>query len=234
MKSIAISKTGLVRQTNQDCFYEGERLYIVADGMGGYHGGDVASSLAIDTIKSHLLDVDSIDEVTIKEAILAANFKVWDKTKSDSKLKGMGTTVVVASVNDDNNLIWGNVGDSRLYLYGDDKLVQLTKDHSLVQSLVDSGVIPEDERNTYPKRNYLTRAVGVESHIEIDTGSIKVKTGDTIILCSDGLSAYVSDAEIYKILQSNDDKKIMIEKLISAVYKLGAKDNITIIIGVIE
>lgn len=234
MKSIAISKTGLVRQKNEDSFYEGENFFIVADGMGGHQGGDIASNLAIETIRDYLFDKDQVDETIIKEAILKANFIVWDKMKSNSELEGMGTTVVVANIDKSNKLTWGYVGDSRLYLFSDNKLTQLTKDHSLVQKLVDSGVLPEEQRITYPKRNYLTRAVGVESHIEVDTGSIQVKTGDLIILCSDGLSAYVSDEDIYKVLQLNKDKKIILEKLVSAVYKSGAKDNITIIIGVIE
>lgn len=234
MKSIAISKTGLVRQTNQDSFYEGDNLFIVADGMGGYHGGDIASELAIDTIKEHLLDLDEISQADIKKSILEANTKVWSKTKSNTELQGMGTTVVIASIDENNRLTWGNVGDSRLYICSDDKLVQLTTDHSLVQSLVDSGVLPEEERNTYPKRNYLTRAVGVESHIEVDTGTTQLKTGDTIILCSDGLSSYMSDADIYEVLRSKNDKKLVVEKLMETVYELGAKDNITIIIGIVE
>lgn len=233
MKSVGISKTGLVRQANEDRFYKGEKLYIVADGMGGYQGGAIASQLAIENIVSELKDKSSINEELIEKAILTANRIIWQKMKSDEALAGMGTTVVVAAV-EGNTLHWGNVGDSRLYIYGDNQLIQLTKDHSLVQSLVDSGKCPEEERKSYPKRNYLMRAVGVDPALDVDTGNVQIKSGDIILLCSDGLSAYLSDEKILEILSAPIEETEKIERLVSAVYELGARDNVTIIIGVIE
>ena len=205
MISLGVSKTGLVRQRNEDRFYAKGPLLIVADGMGGYTGGEYASTMVVDTIVDVIERADIITVEVLREAILEANRMVFEKSQSYKELEGMGTTAVVAYVKEDT-LLWAHVGDSRLYIYGDSQLRRMTNDHSMVQELVNAGTITEAEVIHHPKRNMLTRAIGVYDTVEVDTGMVEVHKGERILLCSDGLSGYI-------------------------VYDAGARDNVTIILG---
>ena len=230
MISLGVSKTGLVRQRNEDRFYAKGPLLIVADGMGGYTGGEYASTMVVDTIVDVIEKADIITVDVLREAILEANRMVFEKSQSYKELEGMGTTAVVAYVKEDT-LLWAHVGDSRLYIYGDSQLRRMTNDHSMVQELVNAGTITEAEVIHHPKRNMLTRAIGVYDTVEVDTGMVEVHKGERILLCSDGLSGYIEESRIEEILSEESSESRVLEDLVQLVYDAGARDNVTIILG---
>ena len=230
MISLGVSKTGLVRQRNEDRFYAKGPLLIVADGMGGYTGGEYASTMVVDTIVDVIEKADIITVDILREAILEANRMVFEKSQSYKELEGMGTTAVVAYVKEDT-LLWAHVGDSRLYIYGDSQLRRMTNDHSMVQELVNAGTITEAEVIHHPKRNMLTRAIGVYDTVEVDTGMVEVHEGERILLCSDGLSGYIEESRIEEILSEESSESRVLEDLVQLVYDAGARDNVTIILG---
>ena len=230
MISLGVSKTGLVRQRNEDRFYAKGPLLIVADGMGGYTGGEYASTMVVDAIVDVIERADIITVNVLREAILEANRMVFEKSQSYKELEGMGTTAVVAYVKDDA-LLWAHVGDSRLYIYSDSQLRRMTNDHSMVQELVNAGTITEAEVIHHPKRNMLTRAIGVYDTVEVDTGMVEVHEGERILLCSDGLSGYIEESRIEEILSEESSESRVLEDLVQLVYDAGARDNVTIILG---
>ena len=230
MISLGISKTGLVRQRNEDRFYAQGPLLIVADGMGGYTGGEYASTMVVDTIVEVVNEATEISTEVLKNAILQANRMVYEKSQSYKELEGMGTTAVVAYVQEDI-LYWAHVGDSRLYRYGEDGLHRMTKDHSMVQQLVEAGTITEEEVIHHPKRNMLTRAIGVYETVEVDTGVVEVHQNDRILLCSDGLSGYIEESKIEQVLSEENNESRALEDLVHLVYDAGARDNVTIVLG---
>lgn len=230
MISLGISKTGLVRQRNEDRFYAQGPLLIVADGMGGYTGGEYASTMVVDTIVEVVDKATEISTEVLENAILKANRMVYEKSQSYKELEGMGTTAVVAYVQEDA-LYWAHVGDSRLYLYGQEGLHRMTKDHSMVQQLVEAGTITEDEVIHHPKRNMLTRAIGVYETVEVDTGVVEVHQNDRILLCSDGLSGYIKESKIEQVLSEENNESRALEDLVHLVYDAGARDNVTIVLG---
>ena len=211
MISLGISKTGLVRQRNEDRFYAQGPLLIVADGMGGYTGGEYASTMVVDTIVEVVNESTEISTEVLENAILKANRMVYEKSQSYKELEGMGTTAVVAYVQEDT-LYWAHVGDSRLYLYGQEGLHRMTKDHSMVQQLVEAGTITEDEVIHHPKRNMLTRAIGVYETVEVDTGVVEVHQND-------------------QVLSEENNESRALEDLVHLVYDAGARDNVTIVLG---
>ena len=230
MISLGISKTGLVRQRNEDRFYAQGPLLIVADGMGGYTGGEYASTMVVDTIVEVVDKATEISTEVLENAILKANRMVYEKSQSYKELEGMGTTAVVAYVQEDT-LYWAHVGDSRLYRYGEDGLHRMTKDHSMVQQLVEAGTITEEEVIHHPKRNMLTRAIGVYETVEVDTGVVEVHQNDRILLCSDGLSGYIEESKIEQVLSEENNESRALEDLVHLVYDAGARDNVTIVLG---
>lgn len=230
MISLGISKTGLVRQRNEDRFYAQGPLLIVADGMGGYTGGEYASTMVVDTIVEVIHAATDVSTEVLRNAIMKANRIVYEKSQSYKELEGMGTTAVVAYVKEDR-LVWAHVGDSRLYIYRQDGLHRITKDHSMVQQLVEAGTITEEEVIHHPKRNMLTRAIGVYDSVEVDTGMIEVQQNDRILLCSDGLSGYIEESKIEQVLSEEDSESRTLEDLVHLVYDAGARDNVTIVLG---
>ncbi|WP_126938721.1 Stp1/IreP family PP2C-type Ser/Thr phosphatase [Veillonella sp. VA142] len=230
MISLGISKTGLVRQRNEDRFYAQGPLLIVADGMGGYTGGEYASTMVVDTIAEVVNEATEMSTEVLENAILQANRMVYEKSQSYKELEGMGTTAVVAYVQEDT-LYWAHVGDSRLYIYGSEGLLRMTKDHSMVQQLVEAGTITEEEVIHHPKRNMLTRAIGVYETVEVDTGVVEVHQNDRILLCSDGLSGYIEESKIELVLSEENNESRALEDLVHLVYDAGARDNVTIVLG---
>lgn len=230
MISLGISKTGLVRQRNEDRFYAQGPLLIVADGMGGYTGGEYASTMVVDTIAEVVNEATEMSADVLQNAILQANRMVYEKSQSYKELEGMGTTAVVAYVQEDT-LYWAHVGDSRLYIYGSEGLRRVTKDHSMVQQLVEAGTITEEEVIHHPKRNMLTRAIGVYETVEVDTGVVEVHQNDRILLCSDGLSGYIEESKIEQVLSEENNESRALEDLVHLVYDAGARDNVTIVLG---
>lgn len=220
---------GLLRSANEDDFYIGQdkNLYVLADGMGGYAAGDVASQTAVQTTVDMLATLPCAEE-SIEKAMRSANGAILQKVKENPDLSGMGTTLTVLWCTD-TTAYWGHVGDSRLYAYTKGKLTQITTDHSLIQRWVQEGVLTPEEATKHPKRNILTRAIGVDESPLIDTGHFALDTVDRLLLCSDGLHSLVDDETIAAVLGQDKSDEDISEALLQEVYKQGAKDNITII-----
>ena len=224
---------GLVRKTNEDsCFateVDGGFFAIVADGMGGHNGGEVASSIVIETAKALLSEKPPccLGQDDIRRLLIQANKNVLDRADRDKHLKGMGSTATLVSICGMQAII-GHVGDSRAYLFRDQKLSQLTKDHSYVQMLVESGYITQQEALVHPHRNIITRAIGTESNLEPDVWTDELQAGDVLLLCSDGLSSSVPDEKIADILRSGIPEAA--DRLIEASLAAGGPDNISVVI----
>lgn len=233
MKSIGMSKIGLVRQRNEDRFYIGDSFCIVTDGMGGYKGGEIASTMVVDTLAADMQRWQDVSADALRQAVAKANMAVYDCVKITPALEGMGTTAVVAYVTG-SDLYWANVGDSRLYVFHEDRLTQISTDHSMVQALYEAGELKADDMLQHPQRNVLTRAVGVGPVVDIDAGVYKVMPGDRILLCSDGLSGYIEQAVIEEAFRKEAKDERLIEDLMTLVYDQGARDNVTIVIGTID
>ena len=225
MKMYGATDIGLVRATNQDKFYidKSAKWAVVADGMGGHNGGETASALTVEEIKKSMLQ-----GVGIKESIINANALVYKAAVETPDLLGMGTTVVLCEIlGSTANIAY--VGDSRAYIYSGGVLKQITKDHSIVQQLIDCGTITEEQAKYHPQRNLITRAVGTEKNIIVDCVSQELSANDYILICSDGLSSYVEESEITDILANTKTSEVA-EKLIGAANRSGGKDNITVVL----
>lgn len=231
-RSAAVSHVGKVRANNQDSGYAGRYLFLVADGMGGHAGGDVASAIAtkriIETDREYASPHDA--EFAIKSALLAANSLLAETVFEHSELTGMGTTVSGILRVDDKVAI-AHIGDSRIYLYRGGHLEQVTADHTFVQRLVDSGRITPEEAAVHPRRSVLMRVLGdVDASPEIDTAVMDTAPGDRWLLCSDGLSSYVSEDKISAILESVPSAKETADRLVRESLDQGAPDNVTVVV----
>lgn len=229
MKSVGTSRIGLIRKINEDRFYIKEALAVVTDGMGGYIGGEIASTIAIDEIHDYIEVQQKVDERVLAEAIHNANREIHERIARQPELRGMGTTAVVAYV-EGHTLYWANVGDSRLYVFENQKLRRVTTDHSLVQSLYDSGKINAEEALIHPQRNMLTRAVGVEPYVQVDCGREYISDTAYLLLCTDGLTGYVPETKIEEIFQREEKVERIMEDLEALAFETGARDNITIVV----
>ena len=239
MRAFAKSDIGKVRDMNQDSFYISKpedkvQLFIVADGMGGYKGGEVASKLAVETSKNYILNnFDSIEHDResilnlIKSAIEYANLVVFEKSKEIPELENMGTTLDVCLVIP-NKVYIGHVGDSRVYRKRKDFFRKLTTDHSYVQKLVSDGTITKEEAYNHPKKNMLIKALGCSSFVEPDTSVKGFLKDDVLLMCSDGLTNMLRDEEIAKIISENPVEAC--NKLVEAANNNGGFDNITTVI----
>lgn len=233
MLTHVISDIGLVRETNEDSYIsKPPHLFVVADGMGGHVAGEIASQLAATTVSNYITENlgNSSLEVLLEKAINQANTSVYQLAQSKEDFSGMGTTVTAVYV-DGDDLYWGHVGDSRIYLIRNREMQQITNDHSLVFELVQSGNITKEEAKTHPKRNMLTRAVGTSCLIKIDTGVIKWQPEDIILMCTDGLTNMVSEQEINNLIHNpQGDFNSILENLIAQAKNAGGFDNITTIL----
>ena len=239
MRIVAKTDKGHVRDSNQDAYAVGEFSdevvwAVVCDGMGGAAGGNIASALAVKVI-SDKINVsyreqmrDSSIKNMLDSALNAANVEVFDMSESKHELKGMGTTVVCAIVKDGQAYI-AHAGDSRAYILKNGKIFQITTDHSIVQDLLDKGKITSEQALNHPNKNIITRAVGVDKNIEIDFDQIDLDDDTTLLLCTDGLSNYVSDSEI---LELTGDKKhyAFADRLVNKANENGGGDNITVVV----
>lgn len=237
MKAFAKTDIGKAREINQDYYYISTtgklNLYILADGMGGYNGGEVASKLAIDSVKKYIENNFEKEKETkesilnlIKSAIEYANIIVYEKSKEVKELEGMGTTLDVCLIYN-NKIFIGHVGDSRIYRIRQNVMRKLTKDHSYVQKLIEDGTITREEAMTHPKKNMLMKALGCTPYVEPDVRARNYIAGDILIMCSDGLTNMVKEEEIYKTVI--EDAVEAPKKLIEQANKLGGYDNITVI-----
>ncbi len=238
MQLFSKTDVGKVRLTNQDCvdafmLTDNVAFAIVCDGMGGANGGDIASTTAVRSISEYVKKSYSEkmnNEKTaqlLKNAISSANLDVFALAESDNSLQGMGTTVVAAVVTQSYAVIC-HVGDSRAYLIND-AVIQLTTDHSIVQSLIESGELTLDEAKTHPEKNVITRALGVEENIFPDYCVVPLKPTDSVLLCSDGLTNYVDSADILSTFAENNMENVA-DILISAANSNGGGDNISVVI----
>ncbi|MFI3170502.1 MAG: Stp1/IreP family PP2C-type Ser/Thr phosphatase [Faecalibacterium sp.] len=242
MKLVGNTDIGKLRTENQDrfCmggFSQGEGFALVCDGMGGASGGAVASKLAIDCMQSLLQSANEACEAGFEKAFLTkameeANLKIFQTAAQQENLAGMGTTAVCALVQGMQAFI-SHAGDSRCYLLRDGVLVQLTRDHSYVQGLVDYGTITLEEAEHHPQRGAITRALGVDHRVEPDFTSITVVPQDVVLLCSDGLSKVLSQTEMEQILAAEPFEELP-DLLIAAANQKGGPDNITVVLMGIE
>lgn len=239
MKITAGTDTGMVRQSNQDAYIAGELsdggyYAVVCDGMGGHAGGNVASTMAAERISGELkknfrkdMSVYSIRNM-IESAVVLANLDICDAAAEKEELAGMGTTAVVA-VFSDRTCVVANVGDSRCYHVSDGIITQITKDHSLVQEMVDAGIITAEEAVHHPRKNIITRALGIAEDTEIDFFDVSFSDNDKLLLCSDGLTNHADNETLLSVLTESDFDSCA-QKLISIANSNGGSDNITAVV----
>jgi protein phosphatase len=235
MKTFSKTDIGMVREVNQDYVYVSDlpvgklpNLFIVADGMGGHKAGEYASRFTVEVVKDELAkSMEDGPEAMIRQAITSANQRLLETARQDSKLEGMGTTLVVATVIE-RTLYFANVGDSRLYLLNHD-IKQVSKDHSLVQEMVRLGGIKQEDAKNHPDKNIITRAIGAKEQVEVDFYEYRLKKGDIVLMCTDGLSNMVEDTEILHIVKGSRDIVEAVEGLINKANENGGKDNIGIV-----
>jgi serine/threonine protein phosphatase PrpC len=216
------SDPGRKRRRNEDSYVIDPPLFAVADGMGGAQAGEIASKLAASAVRSG-------DPGQLEELIQEANRRVHQRSVEDSAASGMGTTLTVAEIVGERVSI-GHVGDSRAYLVRDGSLEQLTQDHSLVAELVRSGKLTPEEAEQHPQRSVITRALGTDPDVDVDTFAVEPRTGDLFLLCSDGLTSMVDDRMIERLVEEKrGDLEGLVKALIRAANKGGGEDNITVV-----
>jgi serine/threonine protein phosphatase PrpC len=218
--------TGRQRQANEDSYYAKAPLFAVADGMGGAQAGEVASRIAAGAFERGPRNVDATAEGQLEEIAQKANREIHRLAQEDSSRAGMGTTLTAAMLRDDE-VAFGHVGDSRAYLLRDGQLKRLTKDHSLVEELRRQGRLTEEQAEEHPQRSIITRALGPEPSVNVDTMTFPARDGDVFLLCSDGLTTMVSDEEIRGILVNSKNLRAAVNRLVEAANRGGGRDNIT-------
>jgi PPM family protein phosphatase len=232
LRSGSATNVGRVRTVNQDLPLERPNLYAVADGMGGHVGGEVAARVAVETLEQAFERAPTVDG--LRGAFSEANAAVWQESQANVELRGMGTTLtavaLVGGTGRGDVLALANVGDSRAYVFSGGHLVQVTDDHSLAEERMRHGEMTEAEAAVHPQRHILTRALGVSSEVEADMWELELRTGDRVLLCSDGLSNEVGIDEMAEILRTVDDPQEAAERLVEAANEHGGADNITVVV----
>jgi protein phosphatase len=237
MKTFSMTDIGRKREINQDYVFATDEtignlpnLLVVADGMGGHRAGDFASRFTVEVLAEEVQNSkETHPEQILGNAIQTANERLMEEAAKDSRLEGMGTTLVAATILD-HVLYFANVGDSRLYLINKE-IRQLSKDHSMVEEMVRLGGLTEEEAKHHPDKNIITRAMGVKDKVEPDFFEYRLKGGDTILMCSDGLTNMVDDDEIFQIVKSARDIVEAVETLIQRANENGGSDNIGIVLA---
>lgn len=239
MRIFGFSDKGSIRTDNQDSFiygelFDGSHYAIVCDGMGGVSGGSVASDIAVKAFKEEIekkyhqfMSVSEMKRL-IKEAVNVANSIIFEISSKETALSGMGTTIVFAIIIDGTAYIT-HIGDSRAYHIRDNKAIKLTKDHSFVQEMLDLGQLTTEEAKNHPKKNIITKALGVQKHIEGEFTTVNLEDNDILLLCTDGLTNYVEDEEIPTLIEYND-LEFSVNKCIKTAMERGGSDNITLIL----
>ena len=240
MKAVGMTDIGKCRKNNEDAYYisagedPAENLYLVADGMGGCNAGEVASSSAIEAFLAHFwkeMKHATTDDMLdmMAGAMTAANKEVYTKSNSEREFAEMGTTMVAAAIREDKVYV-AHVGDSRAYIFRKREMIPLTTDHSYVMELVRMGNITKEEAATHPKRNVITRAIGIKNTVEADTVIRPLQKNDIVLLCTDGLCGLLKDEEMAKILNKRTDLEKKAELLVEEANKKGGFDNISLIL----
>ncbi len=231
-ESAGLTHKGIVRETNQDALGEGSggdgrlRAYVVADGMGGHAGGETASRLAVEAVEEVFGSSEGRVDERLLAALQAANERVFETQLDDSRLSGMGTTGVALGFGPEGAFV-ANVGDSRAYRLRSGTLEQLTHDHSVVAELQRRGFITEEQAKVHPRRNEVLRSLGTEAHVDIDLEEVEVLPDDLYLLCSDGLSGAVPEAEIAALLERQPVEDAA-QALVDAANGHGGPDNVTV------
>ncbi len=229
MKLAAASAThqGLVRSNNEDAFLIDDQraLFAVADGMGGHRGGEVASRTAIEALRASVANGSPLHE-----AIERANTAVLSRAAGDDELTGMGTTLTAVTTVGGRQLLIGHVGDSRAYLLHEGELHRATDDHSLVEELVREGRLTPEQAEAHPQRAIVTRALGVDEHVDVDIYTLDVVAGDRVILCSDGLTTMVRERDIERVARTETDPQRLADALVAGANGAGGEDNITVVV----
>lgn len=219
---------GLIREHNEDCCVIGENFAVVADGMGGHNRGEVASQMTVDVLYEKLHGVKQITADLVCNAVSEANKAVYEESVSNPECNGMGTTVVVAAW-DDKKVIVGHIGDSRAYEIVKSEIKLLTKDHTLVQELINEGKLTEEDAEAYPDKHVITRAVGTDPVESPDIQELKRRKNQWLILCSDGLSNFVNEDMIKECVEKYNDADKITESLIEMANTGGGADNVTVV-----
>ncbi|MEX2458794.1 MAG: Stp1/IreP family PP2C-type Ser/Thr phosphatase, partial [Actinomycetota bacterium] len=222
----AQTDVGRTRETNEDGYLAEDPLYAVADGMGGHRAGEVASRMALEA----LAEVEPDDGPhSLPERVKAANRVVHQRASEDKDLEGMGTTLT-ALVMDGSEARIAHVGDSRAYLLRDGELKMLTEDHTLVRRMVTEGKLTTEEAERHPQRSILTRALGVDAEVDVDEMTVRLRGGDRLLLCTDGLTSMLGEDRIGEILRSDSDPQGAADALVEAANEAGGQDNITVVV----
>jgi protein phosphatase len=224
---------GRVRQGNEDSYLLEEPIYAVADGMGGHIAGDVASATAVDVISEGIRSEHPRDGSALADLVTSANEAIWEKARSDPALRGMGTTCTILMIDGEVAHI-AHVGDSRAYLLRDGSFRQLTEDHTLVERMVREGRLSAEEAANHPQRSVITRALGVDPHVQVDVLEEELSEGDRILLTSDGLTAMVDAAEIAGVLGREEDPQAAADRLVELANAAGGEDNVTVLVLHVE
>jgi protein phosphatase len=236
MKTFSMTDKGRTRDMNQDCVFTSEKpvgnlpnLFVVADGMGGHRAGDYASRYAVEVLTREVEASRETDKsLVLRQAITRANQELLLAAQADVKLHGMGTTMVVATI--EGQHLWvANVGDSRLYLI-DETIHQVTRDHSLVEEMVRQGRISREEARVHKDKNVITRAVGAVDEIQVDICELELDLDSQILMCTDGLSNMIPDDEILTIIRTQRDIAEKVERLVQTANDNGGTDNITVVV----
>ncbi len=237
-RAAARTDAGCQRQRNEDNFYVSpdNRVFAVADGMGGAVGGAKASKLAMEAVEQQWKDspppARDREAITkwLTETVNSANHSVWHSAEEDASVRGMGTTVVVAVQADDNYMQIAHVGDSRAYLVREGKTRLLTNDHSVVQEMVRAGRLTEEQARINPYKNLITRCLGHEEKVEIDHTPVDLNANDWVVLCSDGLPTVLRDEQIGESVKDLTDPEGLCEELVKLTLDGGAPDNVTVVV----
>ena len=237
MKSYSITDVGQKRTVNQDFVFTSEtpvgnlpNLFVVADGMGGHKAGDFASSYAVEILLSTIREDENSNPVKIiRAAIENANTQLLREASDNEAMSGMGTTMVLVTIVGHYAYV-ANVGDSRLYLVDENKISQITKDHSLVEEMVRMGEISRDDARNHPDKNIITRALGAGRDVDVDFFDIRLTPGDILLLCSDGLSNMVPDEDIRQVIRTSETLEETGRRLVSMANDNGGRDNIAVVL----
>jgi PPM family protein phosphatase len=230
--AICKTDTGRQRRDNEDSAFARAPVFVVADGMGGAQAGEVASRLAIEAFEQGVPG-DGNPEERLATVVREANHQIYERSRADRGRAGMGTTLTAAYV-DDAHVAIAHVGDSRAYLFRDGTLQRLTQDHSLVDELVRRGKLTEEQAAEHPQRSIITRALGPEPDVEVDTWTYPARPGDVILLCSDGLTSMISEERVRELLASHDNLNGAADALIDEANEAGGRDNITVVLFRLE
>jgi len=224
----AVTHVGQVRTSNEDSLLADNNVFMVADGMGGHNAGEVASLMAVDHLREAASGI--IAETDLVQALEHANEVIYAESMTNHLHHGMGTTLAAMVVLENNSIVVAHVGDSRVYMWHEGALSRLSKDHSYVQELVDEGIVSIEEARTHPRRNIVTRALGIDANVEVEANTFPVTVGAWYVLCSDGLVDEISDADIAKVLARCTSPHEAAQALVDAANAAGGRDNITVIV----